>query len=209
MDRDWVRVKSIIPEHTVRTIAGEKVIPEKEHYSWHTRKCIEHLNARKRAIAEYEARWPNHCHSCHAQGVHTWSENMSPLGSGHYWPMEMAEPCDDCYDRCPRCGVNLEEALPDSILVDEICRRLDKDVALARQNGYSFQTNWMEYGLDKVEIWAEQMLPCPACGWDWGKDYGSDDFAPQEDECYCWHYDDRPRESTVYEENADLYILEQ
>lgn len=65
---------------------------------------------RRQEVAEvrkaWQRKWPNACQKCHGWGVHTWSENQSPLGSGRNWPMEMAEPCS-CVEEgtCARCGL--------------------------------------------------------------------------------------------------------
>lgn len=56
--------------------------------------------------AAYDAKYPGHCTHCAGQGWLAWVENMSPLGSGEYWPMDQSEACEWCLGdgRCPRCG---------------------------------------------------------------------------------------------------------
>jgi len=60
----------------------------------------------KKAEEDYNKQWPKHCKECHGAGETTWTENQSPLGSGHYWPETMSEFCGDCtgIGLCPRCG---------------------------------------------------------------------------------------------------------
>lgn len=62
-----------------------------------------HCVKAQREQANYDKKWPHYCQKCQGNGILTWRENMSPLGSGEYWPMDMAEPCDDCMKECPRC----------------------------------------------------------------------------------------------------------
>jgi len=184
---EWVKTEHEVPEHYDEW--REMTLPARTMTYWHTKDCIEWSKAHKAAAAEYEAKWPNYCKKCGGMRGDTHYENGAPHGCG-YWAMPVSEPCEDCYDKCSRCGVDLNEVLPDSLLVEEVLRRLDNDVALAKQNGYYFNTYWMEY-LDKVEIWYEQEMPCPVCGWNWGK--GKDDYHPgDEDECFCWDRKDYP-----------------
>lgn len=167
----------------------------------HTLKCWKYLRHWEQRIAEYDAAWPNHCTKCHGRGELVGYDAV-PYGSTVAM-LPSYEPCEACGGKCPRCGVDLYEALPYSILVDYVLEELDRECRIALQNGYYMKTWFMDY-LDKEAIWWENQLPCPACGWDWGEN--SDDYRPEEPECYCWEREDYP---SVYDEYADLYLLEE
>jgi len=98
--------------------------------------------------------------------------------------MSVDDECPACVGSCPRCGADLEKTVPDDVLVDDVLDHLDRDVALATQNGYYFKPTWVRH-LDKVDTWYERMLQCPACGWD---PNNPGDAMPEIPECYCWHY---------------------
>ncbi len=67
----------------------------------HNQSCID-LQAKAEA---YKKQWPNYCKTCNGNGVVTWQENQSPLGSGQYWPETFRESCHICINNgiCPRC----------------------------------------------------------------------------------------------------------
>lgn len=69
-------------------------------------KCGEDkIKAREAEVVAWKEKYPNHCKKCMGAGVLEYTENMAPLGSGRYWPMQQQEPCECVEDgNCPRCG---------------------------------------------------------------------------------------------------------
>ncbi len=70
----------------------------------HLEDCVARTKKYEMAIAEFEERWPDYCRDCGAIGAVHYTENMSPHGSGRYWPMEMQDVCESCLGSCPRCA---------------------------------------------------------------------------------------------------------
>lgn len=64
-----------------------------------------HPNKRDIFFSPWEKRWPNHCPKCKGWGEISYTQNQAPLGSGHYWPETLTEPCS-CVEEgiCPRCA---------------------------------------------------------------------------------------------------------
>jgi len=184
-----VEIATIYPGH--RSLIGE--IPPRVAIERHTRRCVMDT---VRALWDrfvYEWHWPNYCRHCDGWGVTEYTENQSPIGSGEYWPMQMTEPCI-CLDGdemvCPRCGTPIYD--------------------LIATNQELLQSQWFPYNISEdpdfaVQRWFDEMMPCPVCGWNWGKPPTPEEMAVQEiydrlgidirrspdalspePECYCW-----------------------
>jgi hypothetical protein len=71
----------------------------------HTEECLKLQGQYEEKREQYKRQYPNYCRSCEGHGFRIYSENMSPLGSGRYWPMYLAEICIDCLGlgKCPAC----------------------------------------------------------------------------------------------------------
>lgn len=70
----------------------------------HSQACIERTNAVKKAISEYEEKWPNYCRKCNGVGFLV-SYQSVPYGMGST-NMEVDDFCS-CVEegKCPRCGI--------------------------------------------------------------------------------------------------------
>jgi hypothetical protein len=71
----------------------------------HEPECLAVL---RQSDLEYDAwtgRWPAWCRNCGGTGEISWTENLSPHGSGYYWPYPFVDLCPFCWEqgRCPRC----------------------------------------------------------------------------------------------------------
>lgn len=99
-ESEWVEVEVTIPAH--QSILGD--VPERTITVPHTRACVERRAQYERELAAFAGRYPGYCRVCGGTGSLTYTENQAPLGSGLYWPMQMAEPCRACEGHCPRCG---------------------------------------------------------------------------------------------------------
>ena len=53
---------------------------------------------RRETYEAWVAEHPDHCRKCGATGVHMWTENQAPFGSGYSCLEE---------ERCPRCGAEM------------------------------------------------------------------------------------------------------
>lgn len=103
----------------------------------------------------YKIMYPGYCRDCEGWGVHHYTENMSPNGSGMYWPMDMTESCYTCGENgvCPRCGVGL-------------CPRCYKMVENAPGQPWLMcpHCRWDE-SQDVADDY-DGSIHCPKCGWD-------------------------------------------
>lgn len=177
MTVQWVRVVSWSPDR--KTITGKK--PGHYSFSWHKVECFVHMRRKLARWRRWIKKYPNYCRTCGGSGTVFWTENQSPLGSGHYWPMHMSDSClcivpDDIEEMvCPRCGERIYRAI--------VVKHAPQD-----------ETLWLrdEYGHDGiVESWLEEMGKCPLCGWMHGK--AKDDAIPDlEWDCGCWLDDSKP-----------------
>jgi len=70
----------------------------------HTKSCQAHTERVNQAIAEYEAKWPDHCRKCNGAGLLV-SYQSVPYGMGST-NMEVDDYCSTCIEegKCPRCG---------------------------------------------------------------------------------------------------------
>lgn len=70
----------------------------------HTESCKKTTARLEKAIAEYQAKWPNYCHKCNGSG-NLISYQSVPYGMGDT-NMEVDDFCETCLGegKCPRCG---------------------------------------------------------------------------------------------------------
>ena len=91
------------------TFLGKKMVPV--YTIIHDASCIKKYKDCKKALAEYEAKWPDYCRKCNGAGFKDVTENQSPMSSGHYWPYTTSEPCQECTNKfkCARCQGELPD----------------------------------------------------------------------------------------------------
>ncbi len=71
------------------------------------------------------------------------------------------ESCDECvtWGKCPRCH----------------------EIVVVEHEG-------VDKFYDAVNLWIDKQLPCPRCGWNWGR--GEGDAISDGPECHCWEQED-------------------
>lgn len=102
----------------------------------HTPDCL----LREELYRAWIAAYPLYCEKCGATGVHSWSENQAPFGSGYSWLERFDEVCPHCIEaeKCPRCHADLA-------------------------------IDWDAIETSESELYPPTLAPCPVCGWNWGR----------------------------------------
>jgi hypothetical protein len=125
---------------------------------------------------DWEAKYPNYCRKCGAEGYISWTENLGP--TGECWLDTMSDFCEACVlaitPKCPRCGGDWYSRFLQQGLVS-----LDMEQKLHPQAG-QIAENAAD---DLFNDWLDKEESCPYCGWNWG--HGQDDYRPHDPENDC------------------------
>lgn len=131
----------------------------------HNKACVLAYEHYQKELADWLAKWEaTYCRECNARGEWTDTFDPSPAGVGLSagW-MEDGGPCASC-------------TLCDADHPNPLCPRCMSPWSVIYDDND-----------DPICLLAAQELPCPRCGWNWGKNL--DDTLPVEPECFC---DDGP-----------------